>query len=103
MTLSFPFREAKKKEAPAVVHVDGTARLQTVNREINQRFYDLIKEFEKLTDLPIIINTSFNKKGEPIVCTPQDALDTFNRMQLDYLVINDFLVRKNNHAKPITL
>jgi carbamoyltransferase len=94
MTLSFPFREHRKKEAPAVVHVDGTARLQTVNRETNQRFYDLIKEFEKLTSLPIIINTSFNKKGEPIVCSPQDALDTFNRMQLEYLIINDFLVKK---------
>jgi carbamoyltransferase len=94
MTLSFPFNANQKARVPAVVHVDGTARMQTVKKETNPRFYELIKEFEKLTGLPIIINTSFNRKGEPIVCTPQDALDAFNRMSLEYLIINDCLVQK---------
>jgi carbamoyltransferase len=80
---------------PAVVHKDGTARLQTVNKKDNGIFYDLIKEFYKLTGCPIILNTSFND-NEPIVETPSDAINTFKRTKLDYLIIGNYLVWKKN-------
>ena len=78
---------------PGVTHVDGTARIQTVNREQNPRYYDLINEFYKITGIPMVLNTSFNCK-EPIVETPEDAINTFNRTKLDLLVINDYILRK---------
>ena len=78
---------------PGVTHVDGTARIQTVNREQNPRYYDLINEFYKITGIPMVLNTSFNCK-EPIVETPEDAINTFNRTELDLLVINDYILRK---------
>ncbi len=79
---------------PAVTHVDGSARLQTITREDHPLFYDLIKEFENLTGCPVIINTSFNVRGEPIVCTPLDALKCFFRTNMDYLVIGNYLLSK---------
>ena len=78
---------------PGVTHVDGTARIQTLNREQNPRYYDLINEFYKITGIPMVLNTSFNCK-EPIVETPDDAIRTFERTNLDLLVINDYIVRK---------
>lgn len=90
----YQFREEKRDKVPAVVHVDGSGRLQSVEREQNPRFYDLIKEFEGLTDVPIVLNTSFNLNGEPIVCTPADAIRTFFSCGLDALIIGDYLVRK---------
>ena len=78
---------------PGVTHGDGTARIQTVNREQNPRYYDLINEFYKITGIPMVLNTSFNCK-EPIVETPEDAINTFNRTELDLLVINDYILRK---------
>ncbi len=84
-----------KDRIPAVVHVDGTARVQTVRREQNERIYDLLCEFEKLTGVPVLVNTSFNIKGEPIVETPQHAMNCFIYTGIDYLVLHDTLVSKN--------
>ena len=84
-----------KDRIPAIVHVDGTARVQTVRREENERIYDLLMEFEKLTGVPVLVNTSFNIKGEPIVETPQDAMNCFIYTGIDYLALHDTLVAKN--------
>ena len=84
-----------KDRIPAVVHVDGTARVQTVRREHNESIYDLLMEFEKLTGVPVLVNTSFNIKGEPIVETPQDAMNCFIYTGIDYLVMHEMLVAKN--------
>ena len=84
-----------KDRIPAIVHVDGTARVQTVRREDNERIYDLLVEFEKLTGVPVLVNTSFNIKGEPIVETPQQAMNCFVYTGIDYLVLHDTLVAKS--------
>ena len=84
-----------KDKIPAIVHVDGSARVQTVRREDNERMYDLLVEFEKLTGVPVLVNTSFNIKGEPIVETPQDAMNCFIYTGIDYLALHDTLVAKN--------
>ncbi len=84
-----------KDRIPAIVHVDGTARVQTVRREQNERMYDLLTEFEKLTGVPVLVNTSFNIKGEPIVETPQDAMNCFVYTGIDYLALHDTLVAKS--------
>jgi carbamoyltransferase len=78
----------------AITHVDYSARIQTVNREDNPLYYDMIKAFERLTGCPVIINTSFNVRGEPIVCSPQEAYTCFMRTQMDYLIIGSFLLDK---------
>ena len=80
---------------PAIVHVDGTARVQTVRREQNPRIYELLSEFEKLTGVPVLINTSFNIKGEPIVETPQDAMNCFIYTGIDHLALHDTLISKS--------
>jgi len=90
----YMFREDMRDQVPGVVHVDGSGRLQTLEREHNSRFYDLIKRFETLTGVPIVLNTSFNLNGEPIVCTPADAIRTFYSCGLDALIIGDYLIRK---------
>lgn len=86
--------EKKRSVIPSVVHVDGTCRLQTVTKEANGIYYDLIKEFQKLTGVGLVLNTSFNLGGEPIVETPEDALDSFLRTDMDYLVIGEYLIKK---------
>ncbi len=83
-----------RSDIPAVTHVDYSARIQTVSRETHPDYYDLIKEFEKLTGCPVLVNTSFNVRGEPIVCTPDDAYRCFMRTGLDYLVLGPFLLDK---------
>lgn len=90
----FRFRAEKRAEVPAVVHADGTGRLQTVIRDLNPLFHELIGRFHEKTGVPIIINTSFNIQGEPIVCSPADAVRTFFTSGLDVLVIGDFVVCK---------
>ena len=95
MTFAVDVREEWVDNIPAINHVDNTCRVQTVTREQNQHFYDLIVEFQKLTSIPILLNTSFNDNGQPIIETPQDAVDTFNKIDLDYLIINNFLISKN--------
>jgi carbamoyltransferase len=87
----------KVKEIPAVCHVDRTARIQTIRRTQNPIYYDVIKAFEKKTGVPILINTSFNTRGKPIVCTPKDALECFWTSPMDALVIGPFLIRKEGH------
>ncbi len=79
---------------PAVTHVDGSARLQTISREDHPLYYDLIAEFERLTGCPVIINTSFNVRGEPIVCTPLDSIKCFLRTDMDYLVMGNYILDK---------
>jgi carbamoyltransferase len=83
---------------PAVTHVDYSARVQTVRREENPLYYDLIASFERLTGCPVLINTSFNVRGEPIVCTPQDAYRCFMRTEMDYLVLENALLAKSDQA-----
>jgi len=97
MLFVYPFKEEKKKFVPSVVHVDGSGRLQTINKEQNEAYYSVIKEYEKLTGIPILINTSFNIRGEPIVCTPQQAYRCMMGTGIDYLVIDTFIIaRKDN-------
>jgi carbamoyltransferase len=86
-------REDKRGVIPAVTHHDGTGRVQTVTEEHNGRYYRLIRAFHELTGVPVVINTSFNVRGEPIVCTPRDAYHTFVHTGIDVLVIGDFIVR----------
>lgn len=84
----------ERSSIPAVTHIDLSARIQTVHRETNPRYYQLIEAFKKLTGYGVIVNTSFNVRGEPIICTPDDAYRCFMRTEMDYLVINDFLFEK---------
>ncbi len=94
MIMTFPVREEKKAEIPAVVHVDGTTRPQMVRREVNPLYYDMIKRFGEKTGTPIVMNTSFNLKGEPVVNSPRDAVRTFYSSGLDALAIGNFLIEK---------
>ncbi|NJE10172.1 carbamoyltransferase [Thermococcus sp. MAR1] len=94
MTMSYTASESFREVAPAVVHVDGTTRPQAVRREINPVYYKVIKAFERETGLGAILNTSFNMHGEPIVCSPEDALRTFQTAGLDVLVVEGFAVWK---------
>jgi carbamoyltransferase len=98
MILSFWADKDRARKIPAVVHVDGSCRVQSVERETNPRYYELIQEFEKLTGVPIVMNTSFNLKGDPIVCSPRDAIQTFYTSGLDDLVMGDFLVSKKGES-----
>ncbi len=95
MILSFPVKKEKRDKIPAVTHIDGSARPQTVNKDVNPFYWNIINEFYKKTMVPVLLNTSFNLKGEPIVCTPFDAIRTFYTSGLDYLVMEDFLVYKS--------
>ena len=94
----YKIREEKRSLIPAVCHIDGTGRLQTVNYELNPRYYKLIKEFDSLTHVPIILNTSFNE-NEPIVNTPAQAIECFTRTRMDYLVLGNYLVAKNDNPQ----
>jgi carbamoyltransferase len=84
-----------RSDIPAVTHIDYSARIQTVSRDVNPDYYDLIREFEKRTGCPVILNTSFNVRGEPIVCTPKDAHTCFMRTHLDALVLGPYLLLKD--------
>ncbi|MEG4286886.1 carbamoyltransferase [Microcoleus sp. A006_D1] len=84
-----------RSEIPSVTHVDYSARIQTVHKETNPRYYDLISHFEKRSGCSILVNTSFNVRGEPIVCTPEDAYRCFMRTEMDYLVLENFLIPKS--------
>jgi len=95
MLLASRVIEGKKATIPAVTHVDGTARVQTVSKQTNPRFWQLIKEFENITGVPVVLNTSFNLRGEPIVCTPEEAIDCLQRSQMDYLVLENYIIEKN--------
>jgi carbamoyltransferase len=84
----------ERSEVPAITHIDLSARIQTVHKETNPRYWELIDAFKKLTGCGLIVNTSFNVRGEPIICSPDDAYRCFMRTEMDYLVINDFLFEK---------
>ncbi|MDH0737152.1 carbamoyltransferase [Achromobacter sp. AGC78] len=84
----------RAQQIPAVRHIDGTARVQTIRRDQNPRYHDLLVAFERLTGVPVLVNTSFNTRGEPVVCTPRDALECFWTSPLDALVIGSYLVEK---------
>jgi carbamoyltransferase len=98
MTITFDCTEKMKQDCPAAVHVDGTARPQLIRREVNPGYYDILKEYEKISGIPSLINTSFNMHEEPIVCTPFDAVRAFLMGNLDYLAIGPFLVKQPEHA-----
>ncbi|MEL7208544.1 MAG: carbamoyltransferase C-terminal domain-containing protein [Actinomycetota bacterium] len=85
-----------RSEIPAVTHVDGSARLQTVDAERSPAFHAVIAAFEELTGCPVVINTSFNVRGEPIVCTPQDAYACFMRTEMDALVLEDVVLLRDD-------
>jgi carbamoyltransferase len=94
MLLAPQVRPEKRSHVPAITHVDGTARVQTVDENSNPRIRKLLLEFEKLSGVPMIINTSFNRSGEPVVCRPEDAIDCFLGTQMDCLAIGDYLVER---------
>jgi carbamoyltransferase len=94
MLAVMPVAEDKQEKIPAVSHL-GTGRLQAVHAETNPRYHNLIRNFEGLTGVPVIMNTSFNLRGEPIVTTPDNAMNTFFASGLDTLVLGSFIVRKN--------
>ncbi len=96
MLFAVPVKGAKTGVIPAVTHVDGTSRVQTVSRATNPRFWQLIADFEDLTGVPVILNTSFNVRNEPIVCSPADAIQCFLSTEIDALAIGDFLVFKRD-------
>ena len=89
----YPIKPEKRSLIPAVTHVDGTGRLQTVSKNENPRYWSLIKEFERLTGVPLILNTSFNE-NEPIVCSPEEAIDCFQRTRMDVLVLGNYFVTR---------
>ena len=89
----------KRSSIPAVTHVDNSARIQTVHKETNEDFFNLISEFNKITGVPLVVNTSFNVRGEPIVETPRDAFICFMRSNIDYLCIGNYLLAKTDQTK----
>ena len=91
----------KRSSIPAVTHVDYSARIQTVHKDTNQKYYNLINQFKKITNCPVIVNTSFNVRGEPIVCSIEDAFNCFMGTNLDLLVIEDFILFKDEQDKSL--
>jgi carbamoyltransferase len=96
--------KTKRSSVPAITHVDYSARVQSVSAETNPFYHEVLKKFEQLKGCPLIINTSFNVRGEPIVCTPEDAYRCFIHTNMDYLVIGSFLLDKKEqpvkHIEP---
>ena len=88
-----------RSKLPAITHVDYSARVQTVSHDTNPDYYDLIKAFEDVTGYGVVVNTSFNVRGEPIVCTPEDAYRCFMRTDMDYLVLESYLLAKSDQPE----
>jgi len=101
MLMVYLVKKKWHKKIPTVVHVDGSGRLQTIKKHKNKLYYNLIKGFGKLSKIPILVNTSFNIRGEPIVCTPFDAYKCMMGTKIDYLVIDKFLVKRKNNLKDV--
>lgn len=95
----YPIREGKRSAIPAVTHVDGSGRLQTVHRETNPRYYRLIETFHEITGVPMVLNTSFNE-NEPVVCKPEEALSCFLRTKMDVLVLGNWVVSRKTEGDP---
>jgi len=93
MLMVYQVRKERRDEIPAVTHVDGSGRLQTISREVNARYYQLISDFAALTGVPVVLNTSFNE-NEPIVCTPQQAIECFLKTKMDALYLGNYAVRR---------
>jgi carbamoyltransferase len=93
----YQIKEEQRAQIPAVTHVDGSGRLQTVYRQTNPRYWRLIEAFRNLTGVPIVLNTSFNE-NEPVVCRPEEALNCFQRTNMDLLVLGDWLVSRSPRA-----
>ena len=89
----YQIKESKRPIIPAITHVDGSGRLQTVYKDTNEKYYDLINEFYKITNIPILLNTSFNE-NEPIVSKPDEALDCFLRTKMDTLVMGNYIIKR---------
>jgi carbamoyltransferase len=89
-----------RSDVPAITHIDYSARIQTVHEETNSRYHKLIKVFEEKTGCPVLVNTSFNVRGEPIVCTPEDAYRCFMRTEMDVLVLENWVLKKADQ-KPL--
>ena len=88
-----------RSEVPAVTHVDYSARIQSVNEQTNPRFHQMLTKFNEKYGCPVVVNTSFNVRGEPLVCTPEEAYLCFMRTEMDYLIIGNFLLDKYKHRK----
>jgi predicted NodU family carbamoyl transferase/ferredoxin/MoaA/NifB/PqqE/SkfB family radical SAM enzyme len=101
MLVAAQVRPEKRALVPAIVHADGSTRPQVVHAETHPRYHALLTAFHERTGVPMVVNTSFNRRGEPIVCTPQDALEAFGELALDALAIGSFLVEKRPVSKPI--
>ena len=93
---------SKRSVVPAITHVDNSARIQTVDKKVHPKYHSLIKRFEQKTNCPILVNTSFNVRGEPIVCTPSDAMRCFMGTDLDCLVIGNFFLRKEDQDRGLS-
>ena len=94
MTITFDCTDQMKKDSPAVVHVDGTARPQLINRSDNPFYYDIVNEYYQISGIPSLVNTSFNMHEEPIVCTPEEAVKSFYHSGLDYMCMGSYLISK---------
>ena len=94
MTFSFTITPAWREKIREAVHVDNTARPQIVDHKTNPLYYNLLQKFHKLTGLPVLINTSLNRRGEPMVCSPQDAINMFYGSGLEYLVMGNYVIKK---------
>jgi carbamoyltransferase len=94
MLFIYDVKEDKADKIPAVRHTDGTARIQTINEQQHKDYYDLLKAFERKTGVPVLVNTSFNTLGKPIVCTPRDAVECFWSSPFDALIIGSFIIEK---------
>ncbi len=93
MLMVYQVKQDKQGVIPAVTHVDGSGRLQTVDRRTNPLYHQLISDFEKLTGVPVVLNTSFNE-DEPIVCTPGEALNCFQRTKMDVLFLGNYMLQR---------
>lgn len=100
MNISATVVEDKKGKIPGVVHVDNTSRVQTVSKDKNPLFYKLLRKFQEISGVLVILNTSFNVRGEPIVCSPEDALSCFFNTEMDFLVLGNILIDKSDHCCP---
>ncbi len=99
MLMVYPVKAEKRKLLPAITHVDGSGRLQTIRKKDHPLYYGVIKEFGKLSKIPILVNTSFNIRGEPIVCNPYDAYKCMMGTGIDYLVMGNFLVKRTDNLR----
>src|SRR5207237_2314309 len=95
MLMVYQIKPKRRAAIPAVTHIDGSGRLQTVSRETNERYYQLISDFHRLTGVPVVLNTSFNE-NEPIVCTPRHAIDCFLKTRMDVLYVGNYAIRRTN-------